>query len=65
MVFVICLIIIYVTGTYGLDGIFYDWYDELLGRFNDRRFQTESGINTTMQIIQAGNEKQYIIFGGK
>jgi hypothetical protein len=36
-------------GIFGPDGIFYDWYDEPLGRDSDRFFMRDSMVNSILQ----------------
>ena len=46
------------TGIIGPDGIFYDWYDEPVGRHTDQDFMNMSGkhiIYTYMLIYSACN----------
>ncbi|KAJ1391801.1 hypothetical protein B484DRAFT_408638 [Ochromonadaceae sp. CCMP2298] len=40
-------------GIYGPDGIFYDWYDEPLGRDSDQYFMRNSNVNAILRGIAA------------
>ena len=55
-------------GTQGImapDGIFYDWWDNPVGRFSDKHFMADSQVNALMQEIQMGRLVQYWIYGDK
>ena len=39
-------------GVFGPDGMFYDWWDEPVGRRNDKFFMSDSGVNWLMHQIE-------------
>ena len=41
-----------VQGTFGPDGMFYDWWDRPLGRFPDRYFMNDSNLNARLRNSQ-------------
>lgn len=51
--------------TFGPDGIIYDWHDSPFGRFNDKHFIADSGVNERMRLMQIHKLIQYWIYGDK
>jgi hypothetical protein len=49
----------------GPDGIIYDWYDRPYGRYSDKHFYSDSGINTRIRNLQLGNARQFWAYGDK
>lgn len=47
---------------FGPDGMFYDWFDEPVGRRNDKYFMRDSNVNAIMRDCQLYNEIQYWIY---
>jgi hypothetical protein len=50
---------------FGPDGIVYDWHDSPFGRFCDKHYVADSGVNDLMALIQLGNASQFWIYGDK
>jgi hypothetical protein len=48
-----------VQGTYGPDGIFYDCFDQLVGRHNDKRLMRDSQLNGLLRHLQQGRPQQF------
>jgi hypothetical protein len=48
-----------VQGIFGPDGIFYDWYDELVGREPDINFMRNSNVNEILRQSQMHTIRQF------
>lgn len=49
----------------GPDGIIYDWYDIPVGKYNDKHFLADSGINNLMESLQADHIIKYWIYSDR
>eukprot|EP01034_Spumella_vulgaris_P033122 gene33122-40872_t len=49
-------------GIFGPDGMFYDWFDDCVGRHNDRYFMRDSNVNEILRDLQLGNDIQYWVY---
>ncbi len=47
------------------DGMIYDWWDRPLGRFYDKHFIADSGLNAILETIQVNNDIKYWAYTDK